>query len=182
VIRKLLIALALIAFVLLALVAFATWRASSQVKRAGLHATVRVLFWLRVWTFAYRVPFPMALAILSNEGASWPTDGTYLLGDRTIARGPAVGPGQVLRINVERLWKDCPSWLAWFVRAPSAADLSRVGNERQAMWAAVQIMREALDAARGDVHEAERRYNGSGDKAEAYADRADLKRALFETA
>ena len=118
----------------------------------------------------------MALAILKNEGASVARDGAYPLGDTTIGKGPAIGPGQVLRINVERLWTTAPAWIGWAVRSKEATDLQFVGQERKALWASVQVMREALVAAKGDVDQATRRYNGSGPRAEAYADRAETTR------
>lgn len=151
------------------------------VKAAGIKATWRVLFWARLWSLLYRVPYKLVLAILSNEGASVPDhSGRYPLGDLTSSKGPACGPGQVLRINVERLWTGVGLLYPvaqWPLTDPQ--QLADLGNERQALWCAVKVMREELDAAKGDEHEAARRYNGSGAKAEAYADKADHVRTQF---
>lgn len=146
----------------------------------------RVLFWARFWTAVYGVPMSLALSILHNEGASVarplrprevaelvdPPEVGYPVGDLGDSRGPSVGPGQVLRMNVVRLWADPPAAFAWLVVKSDPTELVKPENTAAAMWVSVKVMAECLRASGGDLREAARRYNGSGSAAEAYADRA----------
>lgn len=184
--RKWLLRLAVIALVPGALLILAVVvTIETALKRAAAadpkwKPSLRVLFWARLWCALYRVPFALSIAVLHNEGASTPkSDGTYPLGDVGIERGPSVGAGQVERANVERLWAAAPFYLRPLVTTSDPLELADVGRERQAMWAHVQMLREVLQAAGGDLRDAARRYNGSGAAAEAYADRAtDFMNAL----
>jgi hypothetical protein len=162
----------------------------------------RVLMWARIWCNFYRtVPIRLLLAVLHNEAASTPRPlredealvlglepGTvaYPPGDLHIRSGPAVGCGQVLRANVERLWSDqrlgsfTLRCIVMRIRSvvifDSWRDLAKVGNERGAVWVTVMMLRDCLVASGGDIWDAARRYNGGAvdnTLAErAYADRA----------
>lgn len=191
--RIALLAVAALPFGGLLLMAAAAYRAFSRVRRAdpSWNPSFRVLGWARAWCLLYRVPWDFALSILHNEGASTPRpprpnerrffpEGApgeiYPLGDTEIPKGPSVGAGQVLRLNVEALWETVRAPIRAAVVAGSAIDLARVGYERAATWAAVRIMRESIDAAGGDLNEAARIYNGGpryNSAAIAYAERAD---------
>lgn len=197
--RKVLLRALLFVFVIVpgGLVVIAAWMAGGAIVSASRadprwQPRFRVLFWARLWSLVYRVPFGLSLAVLHNEGASTPraltsreqdalepwTDGDvpafgYPVGDTAILRGPSVGAGQVLRVNVSRLWLAAPFWLRPLVMAPDVSHLAYVGYERAALWAHVKVLREAFVAAGHDLREAARRYNGQGEAAEAYADRAE---------
>jgi len=189
----------------LVLMALAAYRAFARVQKADPEwkPAFRVLAWARAWCLLYRVPWDFALSILHNEQASTPRtilpresrlfpEGApaeiYPLGDVSIFKGPSVGPGQVLRVNVETLWEQVKPPLRAAVVAGSYLDLARVGFERQSTWAAVRIMRESLDAAGprpgdetggADLNEAARIYNGGrnyNSNAVAYANAADTFR------
>lgn len=129
-------------------------------------------------TFGLKLTKPIArgyLAILHNEAAYREADpryadrqyprgraGYYPVGDVTARLGPAVGPGQILSgLHLARLG---------YTGDP--LDLARVGNEYAALSYSARIYAEALEASKGDVLGAIRRYNGSGVQAEAYKARA----------
>jgi hypothetical protein len=129
-----------------AVVALLAWLAMRKVRAADpkWSPTLAVLFWARVWTAVYRVPFAFELSLLHNEGSSTlrapkagelqffddPPDLVYPLGDTAIAKGPSVGAGDVLRTNVEALWASpLPWWLpSWVVTAPSPGALGLCAN------------------------------------------------------
>lgn len=180
----------------LALAALAAWSALRKARAAdpAWSPSWRVVLWARLWSAVYRVPWPFALSLLHNEGASTPrllrpreaeaiarVGGEapvrgYPVGDLTSSKGPSVGAGQVLVSNVERLWKVARAWLRWLVTAAHPTLLVREGYERQALWASVQIMAESLRLAHGDPNEGARIYNGGpryNSDAVAYAERAD---------
>lgn len=180
-------------FVALALYLATRALASVQAADPKWSPALAVLVWSRIWCTFYRVPYPLSLAVLHNEGASTvhtfrsaeedaltqydnsgtaPPDTGYPVGDVGIANGPSFGPGQVERVNILRVWAAAPSWLLPLVSAPDAAHLAYVGYERAALWCHVQILLECLTAANGDLHDAARRYNGSGTAAQTYADNA----------
>lgn len=148
-----------------------------------------VIYWAYFWSKVYSVPFELVLAILWNEGASvqHPArkveadkldsfiaegDSIYPLGDLTIERGPAVGSGQVLRTNVERLWADADTYIRPLVVLADARLLALPGNERAAMWAMIQMLNETLRQSGNDLQEAARRYNGNNEAAYAYGEKA----------
>jgi hypothetical protein len=166
----------------LAFAALSTWRAFDKVRAADplWRPQLAVLAWARIWATVLRVPYPFALSILHNEGASrLRPDGTYPLGDVGNPKGPALGPGQVLRTNVERLWQAAPWYWRRVVVLPDPFQLASAGNERAALYVAVKVMRESLDAAAGDLNLAARLYNGGphyNADAIAYANRADTFR------
>jgi len=160
-----------------------------------LPATPAVLIWARVWALIYRVPWTLQAAILHNEGASQLRPATareaevlgvikghkvYPVGD--LDHGTALGPGQVLRRNVVRLWSSANALERVIAVGRRPEDLALAGNERLALWASVQVLKEALVTEKGDLHRAARRYNGSGDRAEAYARRADAFRSAYKGA
>jgi hypothetical protein len=131
------------------------WRAVLELVRAGV---------------VPRVAHARALlSILRNEtgGRAGPW-----IGDETLPGGPSIGPGQVYRATA----KDLGLW-----SAPTTGDertAYRALGEDLAWsqseglrWAAV-VYRAKLAAAGGDVVDAVRRYNGGGDRAQAYRDRA----------
>jgi hypothetical protein len=156
--------------------------ADAQKVKAGWTPARAVLWWAWVWGKVYSVPWSLSLAILRNEGASVAKDGAYPLGDVGHRWGPAVGSGQVLKMNVDRLWAKAGA-LGPLVKASTATDLAREGHERGALWVSTKVMRECLDASKGDEHDAARFYNGgtgateNNDAAETYADNADASRA-----
>lgn len=191
--KRLLVLLVLIPGGLLALALVLALRARDKLATLKVKATLPVLFWSRFWTAIYGVPWALHLAVLANEGASQPTDGKYPLGDKASSRGPAYGPGQVLRSRLERLlssgrrrswaggdWDDerkdtytpFAPWTLALVRAPAVELYDLVTYTRGSVWASVVILREALDETGGDTRAAARRYNGFGEPAEAYAERA----------
>lgn len=177
----------------LGLLMWALREGTARAERAGLRLPSEVLFWSRLWCAWYAVPWDLHLAILRNEGASVAKDGAYPLGDKTARRGPAIGPGQVLRARIDRLWSrgrrvtfaasdfdddrrdtydPIPLAMRPLVVGTDPLELALVGQERRALWASVVILREALDEVGGDELEAARRYNGFGAPAQAYAERA----------
>jgi hypothetical protein len=87
----------------------------------------------------------------------------YPLGDRTFVSrdgrmyGPAVGPGQVLLSNAHRLgWKG------------DGRELAHRSNAGPALFYAASVFGETYRAADGALDLATLRYNGSGERAEAY--------------
>lgn len=185
-----LLALLLLPGGLLVVGALLAWRSASKVRKVDPEwkPTLAVLLWSRVWCALFRVPYDLSLAVLHNEGASTPfhlgpqrraalgidpDDGIprYPPGDLGDERGPSLGPGQVLRSNVERLASLVPWYLRLLVRA-QPLNLCDVGQERAALYFHVRVLRETLVSSAGDEHMAARRYNGRGPAAEAYADRA----------
>lgn len=190
--RRLLVFLVLLPGGLLLLAVALAARAREQLARLKVRADLRVLVWSRVWTFVYRVPWSLHLAVLAGEGASVAREGRYPIGDKEAARGPAFGPGQVLRSRYERLlehgrrrtfahgdWDDSRKdsytrfswWVLALVRAPAVELYELEQYARGSVWASVVILREALDEVGGDKRQAARRYNGFGAPAEAYADK-----------
>ncbi len=147
-----------------------------------------VIFWAKFWSVALQIPWDLFLAILYNEGASISrplrdseraalmlTNGEnvgYPVGDMDIARGPSVGPGQVLRSNVERLYNDLPASTRFLFAADNPHDLALKGHERQALWVCAKVIQEVLKQANGDKQEAARRYNGTNAAAIAYGQKA----------
>lgn len=198
--KRLLGFVALVALAFGALVIVLAMRAREALARAKVDADLRVLVWSRFWTLVYGVPYTLHLAILANEGASSAArDGTYPKGDLGAARGPALGPGQVLRARYDRLlsagrrrswaagdWDDARKdlytrfwpWTLAMVRAP-VDQYDLVARTRGSVWASVVILREALDETHGDLRAAARRYNGFGAAADAYASRAVEKMAAL---
>lgn len=151
-----------------------------------------VLFWAKFWSVFLQVSFDFVLAILYNEGASesrmlrqrelealgfseeGPNIG-YPVGDIGDSRGPALGPGQVLRENVERLWNDTPDSYRFIISAPTPYHLAVKGYERQSLWVAVTMMKEVIKQANGDLQDAAKRYNGGSGmdpRALAYGEKA----------
>lgn len=130
-----------------------------------------------VRTFGFGVSPAVArafMAILHNEAAYIPgdprypdaaypagRDGYYPIGDITARNGPSYGPGQVERVNLERLGFD-----------GDPQELAQVGNESRALGYSAQVFAEGYAAAGGDLPAAVARYNGSGPAADAYASRA----------
>jgi hypothetical protein len=161
-----------------------------------LPATVPVLLWSRVWSLVYWVPYELTAAVLHNEGATQlrPANAAesrvlgaregapvYPVGD--LGAGVALGPGQVLRRNITRLWSSANA-LERLVAIPAEREpelLALPGYERAALWASLKVLKEALRDAGGDLHQAARRYNGRGEAAESYATRADAFRQTYRT-
>lgn len=185
-----LLAIALPFGLLLMLIPLAVSRTVAKVD-PNWHPDASVIAWTYLWCKLYAVPFKFALSLLYNEGASEPRALNvselaaighpaedlqgYPVGDIGDSRGPALGPGQVLRVNVERQWTNAPWYLSSFVVGKDPSDLAIIGNEHRATWVSVRMMREALDQADGDLWDAAKRYNGGGGsdpRAIAYADKS----------
>lgn len=133
-----------------------------------------VIYWLRFWTLLLGIPFELALAIFYNEGASISRSLTsdeltllqmdpasvqigYPLGDKTISRGPSLGPGQVLRTNILALWTAHSSFV---FSAPSVYHLGLKTYTRQSVWASVMTMKQYYATAGGNMQLTAQYYNG----------------------
>lgn len=133
-----------------------------------------VIYWARFWTLILGIPFELALAILYNEGASVARSLTseelallqmdpasvqigYPLGDKAISPGPALGPGQVLRVNILALWQAHPSFV---YSAPSVYHMALKSYTRQALWASVMTMKDYYSKAGGNLQLTATYYNG----------------------
>jgi len=145
------------------------YRKLARAERLLPGAPTQLLAWAWAWSTVYRVPWSLVVSILRLEGAYVPGTygahaGAYPLGDVTDPRGPALGPGQVMRFNVERLH---PDW--------RPLHLQLVSETRRSTRVMVEVLREALTEAlvAGEgMQGAARRYNGRGAAARAYAARA----------
>ena len=84
-----------------------------------------------------------------------------VLGDKAIASGPSVGPGQVLRQTAVDLG------LVPSTETPEAYS-ARAADVDWAIDAALQVFRSKYAQAGGDLAQAIQLYNGSGPKAEDY--------------
>lgn len=175
--------------VIIVLIPLAVARTISKVD-ANWHPSPTIIAWTKLWCTLYGVPFKFALSILYNEGASESRalnarelnvlglEGNvqgYPVGDLGDARGPALGPGQVLRINVERHWQIAPWYMREFVVSTNTSDLALVGKESKSTWVSVKMMQEVLQQADGDLWDAAKRYNGGAGsdlRALAYADKS----------
>jgi hypothetical protein len=156
----------------------AAYSGDPDVDRAAIRgnavAALLVVFGLRV---SRAIAQAFVAGILANELASREGDerypdgafprgraGYYPIGDYALALGPSVGPGQVLSgLHLTKLGVADPM------------ELAKVGNEFRALYYAARVFREAYDAAGGSVADAIRRYNGSGPRADAYAQRATTR-------
>jgi hypothetical protein len=144
----------------------ATLTGSPRLDRLRLAVTLGVM---RAWGPLAKPDYARALmAILREESGADPSN---YIGDLTAPTGPSIGPWQVSRGTAIALglWIPEPGMGEAEQRIAYAA---LAQNEyRTAIWAA-KVLREKLRLAGGDLRDAIRRYNGSGPKAEAYADRA----------
>jgi hypothetical protein len=101
------------------------------------------------------------MAILHNETPGGWDGQTVVTGDLTTPLGPSVGPMQVLRATAVDLGL-VPT------DEPQETYLARASNLDWCIEAGLTVFKSKLDAAGGDIAEAIRRYNGSGDAAESY--------------
>jgi len=102
------------------------------------------------------------MSIVNNESAGMPSN---YLGDITLAAGPSIGPMQVYRKTAREL-----GLVPDDISASDYAALST--KEFRTIGMGVAVFKSKLQAAGGDVADAIRRYNGSGDAAAAYQQRA----------
>jgi len=128
----------------------------SAKKRLGAKATPNVIRAL--------------VAILSNESGGNPA---MYLGDKTLSGGPSIGPMQVYRKTALdfRLWTP-PDGVGADSEKAKAAYAALASNEARGIDMGVAVFKQKLAAAKGDVAEAIRRYNGSGPASEAYKTKA----------
>jgi hypothetical protein len=152
----------------------ATLTGNPTLDRLRLAVTLAVI---RAWGALAKPEYARALmVILRNESGANPAN---YVGDLTATTGPSIGPWQVSRGTALALglWAPEPG-----VTGPEerAAFASLAQNEyRTAIWAAF-VLKDKLRLSGGDLREAIRRYNGSGPKAEEYADKAWAYYTLLE--
>lgn len=107
------------------------------------------------------------MAIVNNETGGAPP----YIGDAGAKGGPSIGPMQVYRATAKdlKLWTPTPGWS----EAQERAEYSKLaGDEERGIRWGVQVFKAKLAAAQGNIPEAVRRYNGAGERAEAYRARA----------
>ena len=110
------------------------------------------------------------MAIVNNESGGV-ADIKHYLGDKTAKGGPSIGPMQVYRQTAKDLglWSPPPGATAAEERA--AYEALALDEALGIEWGTA-VFADKLRIAKGDISEAVRRYNGAGERAELYRDKA----------